>query len=358
MPRHSSYRTNHGIDAVGSDWSSSQLIIGIAVAIVFGVTCFATGYVIALYDNPLETASANTENGEQAATPPTPTPVPPPAPSAAPAASDAKPAPEKVPAKETPAPAPTEVASATKPPAQAPTPVPVPAPEPAKPVEPIQRTGLRPTTIDALPEPGGPTPMVRTTVDLNKAPAPKIEPMDPDASTAVPGITPPTPTEKPAVVASNVPAITPPSEKKTESAVTVTPPAVTPPATKTAEVKPPASKTPPVTPPDPKAAAKTAKDTKESKETKEAAATPTVTKGSFGIQVASFDGPQRSTQAKDFQRNLKTKAQQNADIIVTADGTYHKVVITGYDSRDAAKAACEKMKSKPGLEGAWVVRLP
>mgnify|MGYP002149511670 CR=1 FL=1 len=25
---------------------------------------------------------------------------------------------------------------------------------------------------------------------------------------------------------------------------------------------------------------------------------------------------------------------------------------------DAAKAACEKMKSKPGLEGAWVVRLP
>lgn len=355
MPRHSSYRTNHGIDSVGSDWSSSQLIIGIAVAIVFGVTCFATGYVIALYDNPLEPTAANSDNTEQTEAT-TPNTVPPPAP-----ATTTKPAPEKTAASETPAPAavpaPTEVASAIK--APAPTPVPVPAPEPAKPMETIQRTGLRPTTIEALPEPGGPTPMVRTPVDLNKAPAPKIEPMDPDATTAVPGITPPAPAEKPATVASNVPAVTPPAEKKPDVAAPGATPVITPPATKTAEVKPPvtppAAKTPPVTPPDPKAAAKEAKETKE---TKEAAATPTVTKGSFGIQVASFDGPQRSTQAKDFQRNLKTKAQQNADIIVTADGTYHKVVISGYDTRDAAKAACEKMKSKPGLEGAWVVRLP
>lgn len=339
MPRHSSYRSNHGIDSGGSDWSSSQLIIGIAVAIVFGVTCFATGYVIARYDNPLEPVAANTPDGgqpEAAVEPPVPAPVP------APAEGNAA------------TPTPTAPANSVAP-GVAPAPS---APEPAKPSDTIQRTGLRPTTIGALPEPGGPTPMVRTNVDLSKAPTPEIEPMDPDESTTVPGITPPAPATATTTTPGTVPSITPPTTTTAAPPTATTPvkvAAVTPPAEKTPEkpvdkpvekpapeITPPPAKPPVVTPPPAKPAEKDE---------------PTVSKGSFGIQVASFDGPQRSTQAKEVQSNLKTKAQQNADIKVTADGTYHKVVITGFSTREAAKAACEKMKGKPGLEGAWVVRL-
>ena len=343
MPRHSSYRANHSMDTGGSDWSSSQLIIGIAVAIVFGVTCFATGYVIALYDNPLEVAANTPDGSEPEAAVETPAPATTPADGAGTAT--------------TPPAATTSAAPAVT------APVPAPAPEPAKPADTIQRTGLRPTTIGALPEPGGPTPMVRTNVDLSKAPTPEIEPMDPDEATTVPGITPPVPATATATTTTPgaVPSITPPTTTSTTTppvTAPVTTPvkvaAATPPVEKTPEkpVEKPADKpapevTPPVKPPvvTPPPAKPAEKDE------------PTVSKGSFGIQVASFDGPQRSTQAKEVQSNLKTKAQQNAEIKITADGTYHKVVITGFSTREAAKAACEKMKGKPGLEGAWVVRL-
>lgn len=245
MPRHSSYRANHGIDSGGSDWSSSQLIIGIAVAIVFGVTCFATGYVIALYDNPLEVA-ANTEEGTQPEPAvENPTPVPAPAPAEGNAATP-------TPAAPTTSAAPIVTA-------------PAPAPDPAKPADTIQRTGLRPTTIGALPEPGGPTPMVRTNVDLSKAPTPEIEPMDPDEATTVPGITPPAPATVTTSAPGTVPSITPPTTTSTAPPTVTTPvkvAAATPPVEKTPEkpvekpvekpapeVTPPPAKPPVVTPP-------------------------------------------------------------------------------------------------------------
>jgi hypothetical protein len=323
------------------------------VAIGFGVICFATGYVIALNDNPLEPVASN------APVEPIPAPAaaetPPTAPAPTPAVTAPAPATVTPPATAAaaaavapaPAPAPTAVpgptASAVKPPESNPT--------PEKPSDTVVRTGLRSTPIDALPEPGGPTPMVRTPVDMNKAPAPRIEPVEPDEMAAVPGITPPSSAQAPTTVAKNTPAIKPP----TETAAEVIPPKSKPEApatpkekepekpTKTAEAVTPPKTTPTPAKPGPAA---------------EKPAAPTATKGSFGIQVASFDGPQRSTQAKEFQRNLKAKAQQNAEIIVAADGTYHKVVVSGFDTREEARAACEKMKSKPGLEGAWVVRLP
>lgn len=354
MPRHSSYRSNHGLEPVGNDWSSSQLIIGIAVAIGFGVICFATGYVIALNDNPLEPVASNMPAGAE------PDPVPaPPAPGAAEVTPAANPTPTVVP-PQTAAPA-AEPAPAPAPaPAPGPTAVPGPTaaavkpPEtaaPAKPADTVVRTGLRTTPINALPEPGGPTPMVRTPVDMNKAPTPKIEPVEPDESTAVPGITPPAPAQVPAAVASNKPSVIPPTGTVTEVIPPPAKPATTPPPkeepvekpTKTAEAV-----TPPKTPAAPAKPAPVA----------EKPAAPTVTKGSFGIQVASFDGPQRSAQAKEFQRNIKAKAQQDSNIVIKDDGNYHTVVVPGFDTREAAKAACEKMKSKPGLEGAWVVRLP
>lgn len=193
--------------------------------------------------------------------------------------------------------------------------------------------------------------MVRTPVDMNKAPTPKIEPVEPDEMAAVPGITPPATVQAPTTVAKNTTAATPPSG---------TTPEIIPPTGRPETTAPPKEKEPEkpmktaeaVTPP------KTQAAPPKTPAPAEKPAAPTATKGSFGIQVASFDGPQRSTQAKEFQRSLKAKAQQNAEIIVAADGTYHKVVVSGFDTREEAKAACEKMKSKPGLEGAWVVRLP
>ena len=342
MPRHSSYRSNHGLEPSGNDWSSSQLIIGIAVAIGFGVICFATGYVIALNDNPLEPVAANMP----AVTGPEPVPTPPAAdvtPTNNSTPTDATPetvAPVAAPA---PAPGPTTVpgpAVAAAPPSEA-------VPAPGKPSDTVVRTGLRTTPINALPEPGGPTPMVRTPVDMNKAPTPKIEPVEPDETTAVPGITPPAP----AAVASNKPSVIPPSGTVSEVIPPADKPTKTPPP-KEEPVEKPTKTAEAVTPPKPPAApAKPAPAA-------EKPAAPTVTKGSFGIQVASFDGPQRSAQAKEFQRNIKAKAQQDSNIVIKDDGNYHTVVVPGFDTREAAKAACEKMKSKPGLEGAWVVRLP
>jgi hypothetical protein len=190
--------------------------------------------------------------------------------------------------------------------------------------------------------------MVRTNVDLSKTPTPEIQPMEPDETITVASVTPPTATPS-ATAPGAVPSVRPPATNTVTTPVTspVQVATATPPVEKPVEkpapvVTPPPAKPPVVTPPPAKPVEKEE---------------PSVSKGSFGIQVASFDGPQRSTQAKEVQSNLKAKAQQNAEIKVTADGTYHKVVITGFATREAAKAACEKLKGKPGLEGAWVVRL-
>lgn len=345
MPRHNSYRTHHTMEPGGGDWSSSQLIIGIAVAIVFGLTCFAAGYVIARYDNPMEPVAQNTTPEAQPAAPTTPESAP---------AGDAAQSGAATPPGGA-APGATPQNSATTPAAAN---APTPAQPPARPSDTVQRTGLRPSTVAPLPEPGGPTPMVKSTVDLNKAAPPEVQPADstrpaPTGGT-VPSITPPTTAAAPAggtVPSITPPAITPPAPAKPEPAPTkvteveaplesVTPPAARPAAEKAPEKAP----TPPAKPVEPKPAP--------------AEEAPTVSKGTFGIQVASFDGPRRSEQAKEVQSSVKANANQRADIVVTPDGTYHKVVITGFKTRDAAKAACEKLKSKPGMEGAWVVRLP
>lgn len=346
MPRHSSYRTHHTMEPGGGDWSSSQLIIGIAVAIVFGLTCFAAGYIIARYDNPLQTVAQNTAPEAQPAAPTTPetTPTGEAAESGG-ATPSGDAAPDAAPQNSTSAPAPASA--------------PTPAQPNARPTDTVQRTGLRPSTVAPLPEPGGPTPMVKSTVDLNKAAPPEVQPVDntrpAPAGGTVPSITPPTTAAAPAggTVSSitppaiTPPTVTPPTASKPEPApVKVTEveaplESVTPPAARPAVEKPPAPPAKPV-------------------ETKPVPAeeAPTVSKGTFGIQVASFDGPRRSEQAKEVQRSVKANANQNAEIVVTPDGTYHKVVITGFKTRDAAKSACEKLKTKPGMDGAWVVRLP
>lgn len=320
MPRHRPYRSSSNLQSVSSEWTSSQLVIGIAVAIVFGVVCFMFGYVIARYDRPIEPRDmmANTlppvAAGVDAAAPVVVNP----------------PKDERKRPRSADAPPPTVTTKPVE------TPAPAPAPAPAqKPADPtVQRPGIRATEIEPLPSLGQPTPLVKTSIPLNNKPE----------------ITTPAPvaaTESPAPVTAPAPAPTTLSEPMSPAAPTL------PETTVAANTKPPAPVTPPpVTPPAPKPnVTPPAPEAPVSRP-------PTVTRGSFGIQVAAFNGPKREEQAQESRKLLKSSTGKDAEIVHSSDGAYSKVVITGFPSREAAKAECEKIKTKPGYDAAWVIRLP
>ncbi len=86
-----------------------------------------------------------------------------------------------------------------------------------------------------------------------------------------------------------------------------------------------------------------------------AAKAPTVSRGSYGVQIAAFNGPRRSEQAQEARTNLKEATGLDAEIIKTADGAYEKVIVTGFSTPEAAKAQCEKLKEKAGYASSWVV---
>lgn len=85
---------------------------------------------------------------------------------------------------------------------------------------------------------------------------------------------------------------------------------------------------------------------------------PNVARGSWGIQVAFFDGKDRKTQAETIKQRIKSSAGQDATVVVSPDGKEYRVVIAGFPTRDAAKSACDKLKTKTGFADAWVKRLP
>lgn len=212
MPRHRSYRATGGHEAMASEWSSSQLVIGIVVAIVFGSVCFGFGYVIARYDPPLDDRSV-------------------PVATAAPVQKPGTAAPANV--------TPKGSARVEKPPVQG-----AAAPKPA---ESVQRSGLRPMEIEPLPSPGKPTPVVRTVIPHTGAPdikPPATEALPADAKPAV------TPEVKPAAPGTP-PAAAPPVTVASSTSPAVTKPPITPPAPKpvvtTATPETPPSKPPTVT---------------------------------------------------------------------------------------------------------------
>ncbi len=281
MPRHSAYRSNNAVD--GAEWSYSQYLVVIIVAILLCVTSFTVGYIIAHVDRDIATDGRIAANSSEPAklTPPPP-------------AEDPK--------KADPAPAKPEVTPPTR--------------------EVVKRPPLTPAEVPALPNPGtGPTPMVKTPVALPKpqdTPAPTPEPTPPPAPAA----------ETPPAVAS---APLPAPKPTPVPAAPVTAPKPTPPTV----TKAPA---PNVTPPK--------------------APAPSVALGSWGIQVAFFDGKDRKKQAETVKQRLKTSENQDAVVVVSNNDKEYRVMISGFTTRDAAKAACEKLKAKTGFADAWVKRLP
>lgn len=83
-----------------------------------------------------------------------------------------------------------------------------------------------------------------------------------------------------------------------------------------------------------------------------------MTRGSYGVQVAAFNGPRRAEQAAESRKRLKEATGLDAEIRRTPDGAYEKVIVTGFSTPEEAKAQCDKLKSKDGYASSWVVRLP
>ncbi|MBI2424501.1 MAG: SPOR domain-containing protein [Candidatus Hydrogenedentes bacterium] len=81
-------------------------------------------------------------------------------------------------------------------------------------------------------------------------------------------------------------------------------------------------------------------------------------RGTWGIQVASFQGADREKKAQDFQKRLKENASMNSEIFASEDQRYYRVLITGYADRAAAKAACDELKKRAGFADSFPRLLP
>lgn len=156
----------------------------------------------------------------------------------------------------------------------------------------------------------------------------------------------------PAVPSATV-STTPPagSATKTAAGSTATASAATPPASGT---KPPAPTATPVTPPE-EFPARTAASTAAAKPgTAVAPSGSAAVSGKWGIQVASLSGATRQKGADDLVRRLRETSGLTAQAIPTSDGAALRVVVVGFSTREAADKACSELKQKPEFKGAFV----
>jgi cell division protein FtsN len=192
---------------------------------------------------------------------------------------------------------------------------------PGTPKTTVKRPNQTPIEITPLPAPGAePTHMVKTPVTLPKKPSEDSQ-----------KITPPSTPSTPPKTTNQTTTDTPSTNKKPAPAPGTTP-TTKPAAPDTApKVEAPKPKKPPA---------------------------PSAVKGSWGIQVAMFDGKDRQKQATTFKQRMKSGINQDAIVVVSKDDKEYRVFIDGFSTEGKARAACEKLKSKTGFAGAWVKRLP
>ncbi len=77
-------------------------------------------------------------------------------------------------------------------------------------------------------------------------------------------------------------------------------------------------------------------------------------RGKFGVQLAAFSGADRRQKAEQFQRLLREQLKVDAELIPSDDDAYHRVIVVGFSSRDAANAAAADLRRKAGLNEAFV----
>ena len=81
--------------------------------------------------------------------------------------------------------------------------------------------------------------------------------------------------------------------------------------------------------------------------------------GTFGIQIAAFLQPDGTSKANDLQKQLKSKLNIDARVFTSSDNNYSKVIIPGFKDKPEAIKACNGLKEKdPLLAGAWVTTIP
>ena len=182
-----------------------------------------------------------------------------------------------------------------------------------------QRSGPRVTEMSPLPAPPAPLNPNQPPLRVTRTPA---------ASTAD-TTAPPTP------AATTAPTAPPPPENGPKPAPTT--PFLTP-------SDPPDTPAPQPYSPDP--------------ELEPAAAAAASPGGAFGIQLAAFVGANRKQQAETYLNLVKQGDAPNAQIMISPDGQYHRVVMAGFPDRAAAQDACVELKKKKNFAEAFVRPIP
>jgi cell division septation protein DedD len=79
-------------------------------------------------------------------------------------------------------------------------------------------------------------------------------------------------------------------------------------------------------------------------------------KGAYSIQVASFSGPNRKTNAGEYKRRLEAHSEFKAELVGSEDDKMVRVMIGSYPDREAASKACEELKQRAGFAGSFPKR--
>lgn len=298
-----------------AEFTTGQLVVAICFFLFFALTCFLLGILVGKYQGYPEQTIEQMAARETQQSPTTPEPKPEATPAATPTASGTQAAPRSdlLPRR-------NEGAATSTPSRYTPR---------------DQRGGPRVTELPPLPAPPAPLSPAQPPLRVTRPASPTTTSPSPPAS------------------AASAPA----APSATAAAATATPPAPAAPA----EEKPAPPLLTPSSPPPGPPAAYTPDFELEPAAAVAAAANASVTPasaGRFAIQLAAFMGDDRKQRAESYLSDVKKGDTSNAEIAVSEDGQYHRVVIAGFPDRAAAQAACDTLKKKKGFEGVFVRPIP
>jgi len=77
----------------------------------------------------------------------------------------------------------------------------------------------------------------------------------------------------------------------------------------------------------------------------------------FGVQVASFAGPNREQAAQDYKLRLEASSDLKAMLMPSEDGRYLRVVVGGYPDRKTAERVCKELRKQAEFTDCFVKSL-